>query len=968
MLTQRQYRWLDNKLQTINHKDAQAVEILDNDNGENIDQAIELCRQMLAILKDIPHRYCQEFNYQYVYTNAMSHLSRTYRKRAVKRPDTRFQDFDNAIEAAKNAYDCDNRHLDILFDIYWFYYCRYKFSKSDHDLRQTKDYLEKISQFNEKDYGQVKQPEMTSASYWKKKAFMLQADLILKLKDFDQAVDLAKRATKAQCPETQCNTLYNGYAYYVWGCALLTKFMTDEAKEVNKTDYNFCHLLLKKSENCWQQVLKKTVNQENCYYGDRLYTALASLYNKTDFAYYYPDVATTENNIQSYHKVLNEGVDIAYQELGMLYLMDDREEPDYAKAVNYLTIAANKGFESSKLFLAYCYLYGLGCDQDIEKLMYWAGQCRQYTYGKFWYAYSLMHLRRQTGDAEKYPTESITHWLQKAAEDELGDAYMNLALIYSQGWFNVRTNYVKAEQYFREALRLQAEGAAIGLVKLYATLMTTINPQSFEYRNLLDAALEIVNTCFYNFIHDKNDTESIRDIVSRFDDKRESFCVDANKAITKDFHEQGTTPQEKVTRILDNYSLLHNPINVSTSILKIGKLLEQVANSDNERQWLSDQNTQAKMRGLLRACFDFLETNKFSTRSLANIVTGLGHWYRQYYDYQIDALLKQSIDTMLTNSEKLDELAYRSFLTSALRWPIRHCDGLQNKLREFVNATADKQRQFALQDTPNMSTAIYSLVVLDNYYRQYSSQDQQLTIHWDLWRDHIQKQLEDHDHLDKQQLSQYCWALLYIQHYRSNHMSSQCDPEMTAKTHTLLSEMGLETNYSNLQTKVADFIKHGLGIEITEEEPIMGLPVDIYNADHDLIIQVDGPQHYVYHNEQDERDLSLKDHLHDALLRCRGDYHVKQVVTQGNSIIHLDYQKLSQSDWQDYIVSELNKAGLQVSKPKQRHCFNQNVSPKKAGHQKTNNKQAANSQQFWRSKQNNRGAKGPQQQRRPSYR
>jgi very-short-patch-repair endonuclease len=161
------------------------------------------------------------------------------------------------------------------------------------------------------------------------------------------------------------------------------------------------------------------------------------------------------------------------------------------------------------------------------------------------------------------------------------------------------------------------------------------------------------------------------------------------------------------------------------------------------------------------------------------------------------------------------------------------------------------------------------------------------------------------------QYTQYSLAYLYMSYYRAttlDNVMTQGKQALRENLRQSLNNKPLQSpNPSKLQKQVERCIRQKLKFRVESEKVINGLPVDMYLPDHHAIVQVNGPSHYVYKDSEQNRQLSIKDRFHEAIVQMPAI--TSTTVMPDYKIIHIDYQQFSQNG-KSYIENQLRQAGL----------------------------------------------------------
>jgi len=121
-------------------------------------------------------------------------------------------------------------------------------------------------------------------------------------------------------------------------------------------------------------------------------------------------------------------------------------------------------------------------------------------------------------------------------------------------------------------------------------------------------------------------------------------------------------------------------------------------------------------------------------------------------------------------------------------------------------------------------------------------------------------------------------SLMLALHYFYNHnptlFSTPAYTSLMKQCASKLTNWQSEPSKSQAQDEITDLLKEKLGDKAVEAEVLFqGLPVDIYLPDSHVVIQVQGPTHYI--RSSDER--TLKDAWHEKLIKSNTDWQLNPV-------------------------------------------------------------------------------------------
>ena len=200
------------------------------------------------------------------------------------------------------------------------------------------------------------------------------------------------------------------------------------------------YLELDKFEECYYW-LKKSAEQDN---GEAQYRYAI-----------YADISDKEIEYWL-NKCIKNGYPYAYNDLGRLYIYSE-DCKDYAKGIEILTSAAEKGNKGCMYSLAECYFDGSGVERDGDKAFYWFKRA-----GNFngWSCVGLGKCYLYGTGVKKNFKKAIKYFKKSGSSEavyELGNCYFN-------GW-GVERDRDNAKQLWQQAVEQGFEKAQKALAE-----------------------------------------------------------------------------------------------------------------------------------------------------------------------------------------------------------------------------------------------------------------------------------------------------------------------------------------------------------------------------------------------------------------------------------------------------------------------------------------------------------------------
>ncbi|MGN0187296.1 MAG: tetratricopeptide repeat protein [Paludibacteraceae bacterium] len=159
----------------------------------------------------------------------------------------------------------------------------------------------------------------------------------------------------------------------------------------------------------------------------------------------------------------NQGDVKAMHQIGRFYYLGDSVKQNYKEAVQWYTIAADKGYPNSQNNLAICYLSGNGVSVNIEKAM----QLLHLAAAKN--LPNAMHILANVfGDKDNvvYNPDSCFYWDKRAADLDFTISQYRLSLYYEHG-FGTESNEQQALVWALQAAQKGYAEAEEQVVHLY---------------------------------------------------------------------------------------------------------------------------------------------------------------------------------------------------------------------------------------------------------------------------------------------------------------------------------------------------------------------------------------------------------------------------------------------------------------------------------------------------------------------
>ena len=136
------------------------------------------------------------------------------------------------------------------------------------------------------------------------------------------------------------------------------------------------------------------------------------------------------------------------RDLGEDYMYGNGDKTkDYAKALKYYRIAAERGNTDALVNLGYMYNNGIGVTQDYSEAVKWYRKAAEQGLARGQYNLGVMYERGYGVTQDK--AEAVK-WYRKAAEQGHADGQYNLGVMYKNG-YGVTQDYSEAVKWYRKA-------------------------------------------------------------------------------------------------------------------------------------------------------------------------------------------------------------------------------------------------------------------------------------------------------------------------------------------------------------------------------------------------------------------------------------------------------------------------------------------------------------------------------------
>ena len=139
------------------------------------------------------------------------------------------------------------------------------------------------------------------------------------------------------------------------------------------------------------------------------------------------------------------------------------ETKDYANAVTYFMLAADKGSAEAQYELAQCYYWGKGVERDDDKFLNWIRKAAENGHAEAQFILAKC-CEKDIGNGTD--GKEVVDWYRKAAENGHAEAQYELALRYYEGR-GVEPDGKKAVNWIRKAAENDHAGAQYFLAKCY---------------------------------------------------------------------------------------------------------------------------------------------------------------------------------------------------------------------------------------------------------------------------------------------------------------------------------------------------------------------------------------------------------------------------------------------------------------------------------------------------------------------
>lgn len=783
---------------------------------------------------------------------------------------------------------------------------------------KAKSCFKKVSKIPNIDLNQQADKDTVIDAFMRKTFFRIFAEMAFHEGDYLTARDAALFSNRVLIPEQKRQILYNDPQLGINGekdlnlaCANCDIFIgaslllyIKEVGDISSKDKNVKIAVAEKS------LLNAKEHIKGAERGSKLvvYNKLAMLYDepifgKTDklkaFNYYWTSAKETRDSY-------------ALHQVGVRYYYGIGTDKNFKQAVRCFVEGTKNGIEHSKIMLAMCLINGDGCPSRPYKAFTWLKTCQPGPVRDNALAMSIINCALYEVYPQNYTTDDIISLLQQSSEVMPGPL-VTLGQLYHEGFGNIPQSYTQAEFYYQQALLAGSDMAQTRLLSLYNDMLRSNQYQAHKKMEIQQAAKDLLHKLYS--IQLDGHQQSLDEIVDELNIKRRNFCV----AVNQDILEQANNPvkpEVKIRELLEKHYELMNSVNVATRLLKIGQFSDQIKfDGSGFFAELRDSGMSTNLDKLLTKCEEFIDNGQMGIWGLSNVITGLSKLYQHYYDDRFAKLIDKSLTVIHQQQSDMNLLSLKSILAASINWPMDASQNLITDIFAIIKDTEELQKQE--QAETDKANLLYNLVVLDNYLRsqKHDQHTKPLQVDWSYWFQHTYEMLMAPSKLTNSQYSQYSMAYLYMSHYLASSIAHLKTDEKHAFTEQLceqLNQKPLESpNPSTLQKNVEKCIRDKLKFKVESEKVINGLPVDIYLPDHHAIVQVNGPKHYIYKDKGQNRQLSMKDRFHEAIVQIPASK--SKTVESDYKIIHIDYQQFNKHD-KTHVETELTKAGLLKNK------------------------------------------------------
>lgn len=568
----------------------------------------------------------------------------------------------------------------------------------------------------------------------------------------------------------------------------------------------------------------------------------------------------------------------------------------------YFKKAANAGVQRAQINLARSYLFGIeGSSVNLIKAESWARTALKVGNkedAKYYLACILYYQSKEKPSAEVFNLLSeLTELANASACHFLGAIYHDLS------------EFTLAEKYYLQAIGLGNEDAYGNLLSIYLNRLE--NDENWRNQNFNQTISTIREFCIHLGMSEDQipDRKELLNFLKGKRSEWREFSFELNRELNAIYKDTDSTVDEKCVALLKKLDLNQaNPVNLATIILKLGNLLDK---SINGYQLFEKVAKQLLM--VLETCEKKL--NYFSSISLCNLITGISKFYRHGYSKELARILVLLYDCLLKDDGFTELRDFTAVIYAATRNPLAS-NILSKQLQDCIQRLEQHIDRY-IYKKDDLSNLAYNLAMLANYRAQYP--EFELNLNENLLQAVIIYAIDQINkvHLiPKIQGHQYFLALLYF----SNKYPHLFKPNIKFDLAGLATQFQPDrSNISKIQNRIFSHIKT-LFPDAKTEKVFNTFPVDISveisakDGTKLVIVQVDGPTHFVYVNENKDYARSVKDHLHDTLLKCKlhnnTSLSYKESQDESNIIIiHIDWQEYEKRG-NSYIDEELKKQDI----------------------------------------------------------
>ncbi len=684
---------------------------------------------------------------------------------------------------------------------------------------------------------------------------------------------------------------------------------------------------------------------------------LAYAYDSGQFEEYIPWDPTLA--LAWYEKAAEKDLPEALHNLGYKYVYGEDVAVNLEKGISLLQKADELGYKLATAELGICFDKGLGNNNQPNRNAARKKFQQAYLSGILSAGYNLAHSYYQESIeqtdlvAKKTAMEkAVLLWAELSVKDHPASAF-NLGIIYATASSGVNRDFGKAAQLFNKAGELKVEHAYTNLALLI--IEEYIATKDKTYSNDL---LERFNIAIQHGI--KNDESYAKFISNLYEEcianagiknyqifwqivkqYRRTDCIQNNLDICTIARDSSLSPLKRIEQILNldiersnlvvSIALLPNGgdddcINLATKIFNIGKLFNQ---SDCNVAFL-----QAKINKILEL-IKLIKTKieHFSLRDLTDILYGITNLPLNYSVQPIilEALIAISnrlnkIVLELTNNDNTMENIFNIHRLMSIFHAFAKAGTFPLEVKELQ--ISKKLLQTIVDNLPDavvpaiISGLLYDIALLENHWQManscwFNSKDPFFSK--DLLNAVLQKIPSCSEIKSNTELTQLHMALnIIVNNERINleklslnsELKSRIDKYCGIETINLITNGDITVTSSAIQHQVIKTLRNILpATAILKKEYFIGIfPVDLFVsiAEHNIIIQVDGPRHFLF-DQNREKILSVPELLRREALNC-----TIMLLKCNSQVLHIPFDEwdmaTSTSNREEYLKKKL--AGL----------------------------------------------------------